>query len=307
MQAQRMKLNRQQDLAARRHNVRGSNFEDCEQDSAVVKPSTFASHSQRGFTRKAFTLIELLVVIAIIAILAAILFPVFARARENARRTSCQSNMKQMGLAYIQYTQDYDELQPLISTGFTAGGAPRQAPWAQLLQPYTKSTQLFSCPSDSGTAVHRGMGTPPLSYDPRQNGFVQPFHLSYMANRNVFNVSGGTPNSLASVVSPSTVIGITDSGLQGSTTAPYVTTVQKPQAYILDYATGPGANATFSGLVRADPATNGDWGAPNPRHLDTVVVGYLDGHVKSLRLEKFYKPKLSGVPGCLDLANETPC
>ena len=63
-------------------------------------------------TKKAFTLIELLVVIAIIAILAAILFPVFARARENARRTSCQSNLKQIGLAMIQYGQDYDEMMP---------------------------------------------------------------------------------------------------------------------------------------------------------------------------------------------------
>ena len=68
--------------------------------------------------RKAFTLIELLVVIAIIAILAAILFPVFARARENARRTSCMSNLKQMGLAAMQYVQDYDEFYPpnLIAT-----------------------------------------------------------------------------------------------------------------------------------------------------------------------------------------------
>src|SRR5690606_624654 len=63
-----------------------------------------------------FTLIELLVVIAIIAILAAILFPVFARARENARRTSCLSNIKNMGLAFMQYTQDYDERMPLIQT-----------------------------------------------------------------------------------------------------------------------------------------------------------------------------------------------
>ena len=67
--------------------------------------------------RVAFTLIELLVVIAIIAILAAILFPVFGRARENARRSSCQSNMKQIGLAFAQYTQDYDERLPLSTDG----------------------------------------------------------------------------------------------------------------------------------------------------------------------------------------------
>lgn len=67
----------------------------------------------RRIPRRGFTLIELLVVIAIIALLAAILFPVFARARENARRASCQSNLKQIGLSVVQYTQDYDETFPL--------------------------------------------------------------------------------------------------------------------------------------------------------------------------------------------------
>ena len=93
---------------------------------------------------KAFTLVELLIVIAIIAILAAILFPVFARARENARRSSCQSNLKQMGLGILQYTQDYDEKMPM---GITVNFLPGQTV-NDLLQPYIKSEQIFICPGD---------------------------------------------------------------------------------------------------------------------------------------------------------------
>jgi prepilin-type N-terminal cleavage/methylation domain-containing protein/prepilin-type processing-associated H-X9-DG protein len=93
-----------------------------------------------------FTLIELLVVIAIIAILAAILFPVFARARENARRASCQSNLKQIALGIKQYTQDYDEKYPQAGAGTTADPG-----WAYAIQPYVKSEQIFQCPSDTVT------------------------------------------------------------------------------------------------------------------------------------------------------------
>ena len=98
-------------------------------------------------SQKGFTLIELLVVIAIIAILAAILFPAFARARENARRASCQSNLKQIALGVKQYVQDYDEKFPPRYAGTTA--TPSYMGWAVLIQPYTKSEQLFQCPSDS--------------------------------------------------------------------------------------------------------------------------------------------------------------
>src|SRR5215216_6607048 len=92
---------------------------------------------------KGFTLVELLVVIAIIAILAAILFPVFSRARENARRSSCQSNLKQLGLGMAQYVQDYDER--FVSWRSTTTG------WAELLQPYVKSTQVLQCPSEKNS------------------------------------------------------------------------------------------------------------------------------------------------------------
>jgi prepilin-type N-terminal cleavage/methylation domain-containing protein/prepilin-type processing-associated H-X9-DG protein len=91
-----------------------------------------------------FTLIEILVVIAIIGILAAILFPVFARARENARRASCQSNLKQVSLGMLQYVQDYDERYPLLYLNYNTGAGG----WMRLIQSYTKSEQVFQCPSE---------------------------------------------------------------------------------------------------------------------------------------------------------------
>ena len=103
--------------------------------------------------RKGFTLIELLVVIAIIAILAAILFPVFARAREKARQTSCLSNQKQLGLAWSMYVQDYSENVPpyairlVDDDGVGYGWGPR---WYELIEPYVMNEQIFACPSDGG-------------------------------------------------------------------------------------------------------------------------------------------------------------
>ena len=98
--------------------------------------------------RRGFTLIELLVVIAIIAILAAILFPVFARARENARRASCQSNLKQIGLGILQYTQDYDEKFPRSWADSPTRIAIGDSLFKQI-DPYLKSAQILRCPSDN--------------------------------------------------------------------------------------------------------------------------------------------------------------
>lgn len=115
--------------------------------------------SFRSHQNSAFTLIELLVVIAIIAILAAILFPVFARARENARKSSCASNLKQIGLGIAQYNQDY---QRFVAYGQNEDNNPRV-----LLNPYIKSNQIWVCPSET---------------DPDVQAMTSGRNVSYMLN-----------------------------------------------------------------------------------------------------------------------------
>ncbi len=118
--------------------------------------------------RRAFTLIELLIVIAIIAILAAILFPVFARAREKARQASCQSNLKQIGLALRMYCQDYDEINTPIYYSIGGGNSFR---WHQTVQPYMRSTEMYRCLSgaqlvDTYTGLYMSYGMNSFNLDP---------------------------------------------------------------------------------------------------------------------------------------------
>ena len=151
---------------------------------------THASIARKS--RQGFTLIELLVVIAIIAILAAILFPVFAQAREKARQASCISNTKQVSLAILQYVQDYDEQFPAgrtLPSSLVAQSTPNPyvgIGWAGQSYAYSKSAQVLKCPDDS-TASYPASGTNPAVYP-----------VSYSYN---INVAGGTAAGGASISS----------------------------------------------------------------------------------------------------------
>lgn len=205
---------------------------------------------------KGFTLIELLVVIAIIAILAAILFPVFARARENARRASCQSNLKQIMLGFAQYTQDYDEKIPAPIAPYPGGGYAM----IQLLQPYLKSTQLLICPSDSAPG-NVGWGAA-----------VQE-KSSYIWNDLYADLAS---NSMASVEDTSGTVMFFDGddlGANGNigyfhAETPALAIVSGSPSYLI-----PGTATYPAGRIYA-------------RHLETANFGFLDGHVKSLQLSK---------------------
>ncbi|BCM90928.1 hypothetical protein IAD21_02791 [Abditibacteriota bacterium] len=241
--------------------------------------------------RLGFTLIELLVVIAIIAILAAILFPVFARARENARKASCMSNLKQIGLGILQYTQDYDETFPnVVSNGGSYYG------WVQLINPYMKSYQIFQCPSEptsgSTSILH--------AYWPDKSVSVnEADHTDYGYNGLAGDPPGAglTGAKIAQMQQPSTGIIVND---QNPTLAgPGGNDVMGMQRYAetTTYMSGVGNGAYCYGLLPASTAT-GDCGdrvtidrSPNGaarRHLDAANYLFADGHVKALRSTQIY-------------------
>jgi len=197
---------------------------------------------------KGFTLIELLVVIAIIAILAAILFPVFARARENARRSSCQQNIRQIGLAIKQYLSDYDESFPQISV--LAGGAATDSPWgwADACQPYVRNTQLFQCPSDS-TQPPTAPATTVYGSD---GAYTDYFYNS--------NLSGQNESALQYIAN---TVMLGDSATGNATR-------------------NSNGDETATGSANIIDLANGNVGAAT-RHLDGANYAFADGHVKWLK------------------------
>jgi prepilin-type N-terminal cleavage/methylation domain-containing protein/prepilin-type processing-associated H-X9-DG protein len=238
-------------------------------------------------TRRGFTLIELLVVIAIIAILAAILFPVFARARENARRTSCLSNLKQIGLGVMQYTQDYDEKYPM---GFRGSGVNQT--WFLDTAPYLKSVEVFRCPSDPIGTSSAAWAGPRLSY--AANGYLTNQFGAYQA-RGVIN-----PDQSSWIPEPSKSQAVVNRPAQ-TILASERAHVYPNQAATYGNTAWFGFGCCFTGVnwwdsqapgnipdgrraATADPYnTNGPNGGVMAVHLETANFLFADGHAKAMR------------------------
>jgi len=223
---------------------------------------------------KGFTLIELLVVIAIIAILAAILFPVFAQAREKARSASCQSNLKQICTAVLMYAQDNDEMFPGWRTRCWSGGALDQSPWHADVMPYVKNKQVFACPSARRTSYFWGCWTEAV-----QNGWDIP-NLSYGFNERMshaLNDCGcATAKKMTGWSKPAQTLLVADSKcgmIWGTNAAGIIHRIAWPDVDNMGGA--------WCSVFNNPP----DQLAQYTRHSGGSNVGYLDGHVKWVKAE----------------------
>ncbi len=239
--------------------------------------------------KTAFTLIELLVVIAIIAILAAILFPVFGRARENARRSSCASQLKQLSLGFIQYTQDYDEFtMPYTdnATLATANGVATTNPmtsgthWPTALNPYLKSRELYVCPSSRAGVLN--------SYTMNQNAMLT--FVDYAGNKCTTPypcIAGGYGNgartggrALASVENASLMPILTDSLGNSNAGNPAVI----GQVALITFANVSTAGVRQNTAASTNYASGTALGIPHgARHMGGSNYAFFDGHVKWLK------------------------
>ncbi|MBC8139423.1 MAG: prepilin-type N-terminal cleavage/methylation domain-containing protein [Fibrella sp.] len=223
--------------------------------------------------RRGFTLIELLVVIAIIAILAAILFPVFAQAREKARQASCLSNLKQIGVAWLMYAQDYDEVIP-PARAYTVAGVlyawdaafytlpPRQDPAGGLIQPYMKNTAVGDCPSAADIPVLLG------NTNAYALNYTYPYYPRYPAPSSI-NAAGYLPTSLAGFDQPAETIVLADAVYVPILGADLGKLGRTRDLY-------PPSRGAYTPNSDASPTAHG-------RHAGFVSVLWYDGHVKAIK------------------------
>ena len=249
------------------------------------------------YKARAFTLVELLVVIAIIAILAAVLFPVFAKAREKARQTTCLSNERQIGLAEQQYSQDNDETYSsaeAFGAGRFNGGTDVSdtTVWAQLIYPYAKNWKIYRCPSAQGGVSDWNYGTAQAhNKNPDLQPLINDGGLNYAYNAtfgwdgggnyiiggtNKFGRSGNTSLSIV----PS--VAILESPAQ---TIQIVDTPSKTGHYFVD---------TFDRLDKEAVAAFGQSldaynASVDPRHSEGFNVIFYDGHVKYRKSTRPYE------------------
>jgi len=258
-------------------------------------------------SRSGFTLIELLVVIAIIAILAAILFPVFAQAREKARQTSCLSNMKQLALALLMYTQDYYEKFPTTGV-YDFNGNDRY--WAPRITPYVKNLQVFRCPSDSGPTAgylpDTGWAGPSMSYAANSlmggASYRDNYSIGVMGIVNADWSSFLTQSSgqaMAAINRPAESIALAEkhsadvqkTGFSwlGANTA----FIWPGQVFLWDCSSKGGScfydndgSAIPDGFPKGTAYPKGKEGAAATKHAGMTNCAFADGHVKAMRPEQ---------------------
>ncbi len=256
------------------------------------------SHPRQSRTtvRSAFTLIELLVVIAIIAILAAILFPVFAQAREKARQTACLSNTKQIATGIMMYVQDFDETYPL---GYFASspGTPANT-WYRLVYPYYKNVGMLTCPSETTTPQYAGVPqfTPVILTSGNSAGFPSS-PGAYGANRNIINFR--TALAMAEVTDAAGTFIVTEAAqlirngdpdvITGSTSpnGKDPASWSRFEAWATDWDAAPPSNFASNGKIYSFSNGGNNLRRPVARHGGGLNVIYCDGHAKWSRIEQF--------------------